>query len=71
MQLSDNLLEALGFVEYESSWADEHTRIYKNQLPATLEEFKNILTGAAYNKGKKAGIRSCNEESYTPATGSY
>ena len=72
MQLTNEIMIALGFTEFPTNWADDHCRIYKDQLPQTLVELKAILTGKSFNKGKKAGLRSCLEEGYgTNSQGDY
>ncbi|PRY38420.1 hypothetical protein CLV58_109147 [Spirosoma oryzae] len=55
MTLTTELLQALGFQEGEATWTDEYgVTLYKTAMPDDLFTLKRVLTGTAYNKGKKA-----------------
>jgi len=55
MKLTEELLNAMGFIKTDRSWSDSYCKIYQDQLPETLLEFKNMLTGIAHNKGLAKG----------------
>ena len=66
MQLTDELMVDLGFTKKKTSWVDDHSRIYFDQLPLSLKELKDVLCGTAHNKGYRKGLLEASLPTQTP-----